>query len=242
MAGTFGPHIPFPHIPKPDSGILGKFIRFLGSVIGKIGHDKAYNRNSTPEDINNTVKILEEYKEQVHGEAIKIEERVMAEVAYYVEELNSLFSQNNDLLGTYKICSHRIENRIQKALKNMQGSIDHTTNRMISLDNAECRKILQMMPGNKKEQAMKGFMQDSIQDALNQYCREFREELKEVCEEVEDEILLAVDSAGQEAAKQAEILKAIDTEQREEKILEIFDNAGKILALCDLVNVCLEVK
>lgn len=241
MSGIFGPRIPLPSIPKRPPGPLEKFIEILGAVIRKIGRNKPQNRDSTVEDISNIVKILEEYKEQVHSEAIKIEERVMAEVAYYVEELNSLFSQNADLLRAYQIRGQRIESRIQRTLKSMRGGIDHTTSKMISLDNAECRKILQMIPGNKKEQAMKEFMQDSIQNALNQYCKEFREELAELFADVEDEILAAVDFAGKEAAKQAEIMEMINQDHQIEKVQEILFNAGGILALCSLADRWLEV-
>ena len=155
--------IPFPGLPKSDGGLLGSIVRIVWDVItqkpsGEIGKTKQQNKNSSVENVDKIQSILEDYRGQVHREANKIEGAIHDEVAHYVEELNGILLQERELLDKYKIKTKQIERVIERFLRNINGNIDKMLCKKVSLDNPECRNILQMIPGTKKEQVMSDFL------------------------------------------------------------------------------------
>ena len=245
------PKIPFPNLPlpspkpplpTPDPELPWFFIRIIKKLASLIGGSKRQDKNSTAEDVNKIQEILEAYKDQMHKETAGLETSVIKEVNFYVEELNDIFEQKQDLFVRYKVNAKRIERSLQRLVGRLQGSIDNFVGRKVSLDNAECRKILQMIPGNKKEEEMNAFLNKAMREALEQYCKEFRQGLSEIFEEVEEEILQAVEDAGQDAVRQSEILDGIDPDNYVEKTQDVILHSVKIVSLCDIVSGCLEVE
>lgn len=232
--------IPFPGLPKPGDGIIVKIIKSIWDTITQkpskeIGETKQQNRNSSVEDVDKIQTIFEDYRVQVHREASKIEAAVHDEVAYYVEELNNILSQERELLDKYKIKTKQIERAIERLLKNINGNIDKRICKKISLDNPECRNVLQMLPGAKKEQAMSDFLNKSLKDVLNQYCIDFRQNLSDLFEDVEEEIVQVVWKTGEEAEKQYKILETVNENNYIEKNEMIGTKAASTIALCDLI-------
>lgn len=232
--------IPFPGLPKPDGGVIRKIIKAIWDTITQkpskeIGEAKQQNRNSSVEDIDKIQLIFEDYRRQVHREASRIEEAVYDEVAYYIEELNSILSRERKLLDKYKIRTKQIEKAIERLLKNIDGNIDKMICRKVSLDNPECRNVLQMIPGAKKEQAMSVFLNKSLKEALNQYCVDFRQNLADLFEEVEEEIVQTVGRTGEEAERQYQVLETVNKDNYIEKNEMIGIEAAGIIAICDLI-------
>lgn len=232
--------IPFPGLPKPDGGGIRKIIKAIWDTITQkpskeIGEAKQQNRNSSVEDIDKIQLIFEDYRRQVHREASRIEEAVYDEVAYYIEELNSILSRERKLLDKYKISTKQIEKAIERLLKNIDGNIDKMICRKVSLDNPECRNVLQMIPGAKKEQAMSVFLNKSLKEALNQYCVDFRQNLTDLFEEVEEEIVQTVGRTGEEAERQYQVLETVNKDNYIEKNEMIGIEAAGIIAICDLI-------
>lgn len=238
--------IPFPGLPKSDGGLLGKIIKIVWDSITQkpskeIGEAKQQNKNSSVEDVDKIQLILENYRGQVHREANRIEGAIHDEVAHYVEELNGILLQERELLDKYKIKTKQIERAIERLLKNINGNIDKMICKKVSLDNAECRNILRMIPGTKKEQAMSDFLNKSLKEVLNQYCADFRRNLADLFDDVEEEIVQTVGRTGEEAERQYKILETIDEDNYIKKNEEIVTKAASIIALCDLIGDKVEV-
>lgn len=236
------PKIPIPGSPSPNhpiGEISGWLIERIASLIGTT---KKQDKNSTAEDINEIQKVLENFKSQMHKETSDLEARVLKEVDYYIDELNGVFEQRQEIFLKYKLNIRRIEKSLQRLVKHLQGNIDNYAGKQISLDNLECRKILQMIPGAKKENEMQAFLQKVLNDALGQYCIVFREGLAEIMEEVDEEILQAVEIAGRESEKQGSILGQIDSDNYSEESQKVILHASTITAICDAVDKCLEVR
>ena len=238
--------IPFPGLPKSDGGLLGSIVRIVWDVItqkpsGEIVKTKQQNKNSSVENVDKIQSILEDYRGQVHREANKIEGAIHDEVAHYVEELNGILLQERELLDKYKIKTKQIERVIERFLRNINGNIDKMLCKKVSLDNPECRNILQMIPGTKKEQVMSDFLNKSLKEVLNQYCTDFRQNLSDLFENVEEEIVQAVGRTGEEAERQYKILENIDEDNYIEKNEAIVTKAASIIALCDLIGNQVEV-
>lgn len=238
--------IPFPGLPKPGGGLIRKIIKAVWDTITQkpskeIGETKQQSKNSSVEDVDKIQSIFEEYRGQVHTEANRIEGAVHDEVAYYVEELNGILLQERELLDKYKIKTKQIERAIERLLRNINGNIDKMICKKVSLDNPECRNILRMTPGAKKEQAMSDFLNKSLREALNQYCADFRQNLADLFDDVEEEIVRAVGRTGEEAERQYKILEAINEDNYIEKNEAIVTKAASIIALCDLIGDKVEV-
>lgn len=238
--------IPFLRLPKPGGGLIGKILKIVWDTITQkpsreIGETKQQNKNSSVEDVDKIQSIFEDYRGQVHREANRIEEAVYNEVAYYVEELNNILLQEKELLDKYEIKIKRIERVIGKLSKNINGNIDKMICKKVSLDNPECRNILRMIPGAKKEQAMSDLLNKSLKEVLNQYCADFRQDLADLFEDVEEEIVQAVGRTGEEAEGRYKILETIDEDNYIEKNEAIVTKATSIIALCDLIGDKVEV-
>lgn len=237
--------ITFPRIPvqTPNHDFidiivkLGKhlFEILTGKLGKKLGETKSQNKDSSLEDISQVHAIFEGYREQVHQETADIEAAVLKEVSYYVEELNLVLEQNRELMKKYGIRTSRIEKSIERMVRDSSGSIDTATCKSVSLDNPECRKILQMIPGTKKERAMTDFLQMSLKSALNQYCEDFHQALLDIFDEVEEEIVCAVEAAEKDTVRQCEILKTLNVDNYVDQGRTVASEASKIAALCDTV-------
>lgn len=239
--------IPFPRMPRSDGGVIGKIAKAIWNAITQkpsqeIGEIKQQNKNSSVEDIDKIQSIFDDYRGQVHREASKIESGVYDEVAYYVEELNDILVQNEQLLNKYKIRTKHIEKAVKRLSNGIKGNIDRMICKKVSLDNLECRNILQMMPGTKKEQAMSDFLRISLKEALNQYCEDFKQTLLDLFDEVEEEIVQAIEKSGEEAERQCLILENVNEDNYVERNETIVSDAQVILNVCDMIIDSMEVK
>lgn len=237
--------ITFPELPKLDGGLI-KIIKVIWDVITQkpskeIGETKQQNRSSSVEDVDKIQSIFEDYRGQVHREASRIEKRIYNEVAYYIEELNNILLQERELLDKYEIRTKQIKKSIERILKNMSGNIEKEICKKVSLDNPECRNVLQMMPGLKKEQAMSKFLNKSLKEVLDQYCADFKLNLADLFENVEEEIVQAVGNIGKEAENQYKILETVNEDNYIEKTEVIETEAAGIIAICNLIANAMEV-
>ena len=154
------PIIPFP--PVEGGGVFGKVIKAVKWLFGlfkkpskEVGESDS---NDSLENIERITTIFIDFKEQVHAKAVEIEQAIQEEIGYYVEELHDILSYNDEKVLMYDIHINRISRQIDRISLRVEGVIDNELSKSISLDNFECREIMKMIPGSKKETAMwKGF-------------------------------------------------------------------------------------
>lgn len=148
---------PFPSTNGGDGGTLGKILKAIKMIIDifkkpseEAGKLDSMNDYSSLENIGRIMRIFSDFKDQVHVKALDIENAVSEEVNFYVEELHNILQENANKVDKYGIHVKRIERQIDKISSKVTGTIDNKLSKKVSLDNAECREIVKMIPGSQK--------------------------------------------------------------------------------------------
>jgi len=207
---------------------------------GKMADLEPVGMTSSAEDIQNLMEVFENCKEQIHREAQKIEKAVCEEVEYYLEEVNSLLSENRELMVQYRIKARSVDQRLSGILSGVSREFQLEISRSMCLSNPECKRVLEMVQGTRREQAMAEFLEGVIKRALNQCVRSIREILDEIFEDIQEEILGAVEQVEREAETFSSELETIREDNYMEKTEELAEKAAGITAACDIIGICME--
>lgn len=187
------------------------------------------------ENVERITEIFSDLKEQLHLKSDEIEKAVENEVDYYVEELQNILNVNSEKVSKYGIHTKRIERQIAKISARIKGIIDNEVSKKVSLDNSECKEIVRMIPGTKKESAMSDFFARTMKNALESCCNELRSSLDEIYEDVEVEIVGAVEMVKKQTETLQESFSAVDEANYEETVKKQMTEAYYLRDVCDLV-------
>ena len=113
--------------------------------------------------------------------------------------------------------------------------MDRVISKKISLDNAECRNVLKMIPGEKKEEAMRGLLNTALDEALNACCGELRSCLDEIFEDSEAEIFGALETLQKRTASMNDMLNSVDENNFEESSQRQIAKSYYCIKICDHV-------
>ena len=150
-----------------------KVIKFFLDILKKPSEEAGKtDSDDSLENIERITQIFTDFKEQIHLRAIEVEKVVVDEVDYYVEELHDILMENDGKVTKYGIHTKRIDRQIDRISSRVKGAIDNKLSKEVSLDNSECRKVVRMIPGAKKESAMAEFFSRSVKRALHVCCTE----------------------------------------------------------------------
>lgn len=231
------PIIPFP--PVEGGGVFGKVIKAVKWLFGlfkkpskEVGESDS---NDSLENIERITTIFIDFKEQVHAKAVEIEQAIQEEIGYYVEELHDILSYNDEKVLMYDIHINRISRQIDRISLRVEGVIDNELSKSISLDNFECREIMKMIPGSKKETAMEQFFQKAIYSALNTCCTEMQLSLDEIYEDVENEVVGAIETIKKQIKQLQDKFSLIDEDDYQEAAKKQITNAFYLNDVCDQI-------
>lgn len=234
---------PFPPINGGDGGTIAKIIKAIKMIrdifkkpAEQAGKTDSVNENSSLENIDRLYQIFTDFKEQVHIKTLDIENAVLQEVNFYVEELHDILFENSDKVDKYKIKIKKIEKQIDKISSRVKGVIDNELSKKISLDNSECKEIVKMIPGSKKEEAMKSFFNKSVEKSLEVCCLEIHSKLEEIYQDVEEEIMSGVESIQKQNEFLKEKFNSINKDNYEETKYKQLSDAYYLLDAFNLVD------
>lgn len=234
---------PFPPIGGGDGGTIGKIIKAIKLIRDifrkpseEAGKTDSVNDNSSLENIDRITQIFSDFKDQVRVKALEVENAVGEEVNFYIEELHDILHENSNKVDKYGIHIKRIERQIDKISSKVKGIIDNEISKKVSLDNAQCKEIVKMIPGIKKEQAMNSFLNESIKNALEVSCEEIRSILEEIYEDVEFETVGTVEAIQKQNELLKERLSSVDKDNYEETAKRQITDAYYIMDACDLIE------
>lgn len=230
-------------IPPVGGGGLGgtirKIVKVIKTLVGifKKPAEEAGKTEQTNslENIERLTQIFVDFKEQVHARAVEVEKAVEGEVGYYAEELHEILDENEEKVTKYGIKTKRIERQIDKISSRVKGTIDNELSKKVSLDNIECKEIVKMIPGAKKEAAMSEFFSKSVKGALDVCCTEIRSILGEIYDDVEEEVVGTVDLIQKQAEQLQSTFSFIDEENYEESAKKQMIEAYYLSDVCDMV-------
>lgn len=229
----------FPMMGGGIGGMIGKIIKIVKTLFGifKKPSEEAgkIDSNDSLENIERITQIFADFKEQVHSRAVEVEKAVEDEVNYYVEELHDILTENEEKVVKYGIRTKRIERQIDRISSRVNGTIDNELSKKVSLDNLECKEIVKMIPGAKKESAMAEFLAKAVKGALDVCCSEIHSNLDEIYDDVETEIVGAVELIQKQAEQLQGSFESIDEDNYEETAKNQMINAYYFIDTCDLV-------
>ena len=236
-----------PRLPNTGKGI-GEVVKVVINVVKKIwdmvtkkpAEDgsklDSVNDNSSLENIDKITEIFSGFKSQVHQRSVEIENAMKEEVDFYIDELRELLLEYQETTDKYEIRMSRIERKIDRILPRLDGIIDHEISKKVSLDDMECRQLMKMIPGEKKEKALQEFLETVIKNALEVCCSTLNENLEEIFSEVEEEIIGKVEYLQNNSAVQFSKLEELRADNQQEKVRQMLAEANYIVDVCGLVE------
>lgn len=220
-------------------GLVGTIIKIVKTIFGMCKKSSKEagktESNDSLENIERITQIFVDFNEQVHAKAVEVEKSVENEVRYYVEELFDIFTENAEKVAKYGIHTKRIERQIDRISSRVKGTIDNEISKKVSLDNLECREIVKMIPGTKKETAMGVFFTKSIKEALEICCAEIQSSLDEIYDDVETEVVGVVESIQKQIEQSQACFAAVDEDNFEETAKKQMTDSYFLTDTCDIV-------
>lgn len=238
------------NIPIPLAGIGLSLLFDLAQGIWKgikqktikqISQAGPIHEQSSPDEIRKTTEIFEEYKEQIYRESEKIERAVYEEVQYYLEGLDKVLDENEKLLNGYGIRVKRLDRKQKELLSGIKREFDHEISIQMSLANVDCRKVMEMRPGARKERAISDLLYHVIKSALEQCGENIRSVMEEIFEDIQEDIMEAVDQIAKNAENAKRTLGEIEAEHREESAEKTAEGAVRSIAVYDQILEGMEV-
>lgn len=230
-----------------DGGIVGKVIKAIRALFNilkkpaeEMGKTDSINDNSSLENIDRITQIFSDFREQVHSKATEIEKAVTEEVNYYVEELHTILDNNAEKIKKYNIRTKAIERQINKISAGINGTIDGELSKIVSLDNSECKNVVKMIPGAKKEAALSAFLTEAVTKSLDVCCEEIHNSLADIYEDVEMEVIGAVDMIQGQSEKIRDSFGAVDKENYQESAKNQMVKAYYMIDVLDVIDEILD--
>ena len=203
-------------------------------IIGNIGNAPPTNDKSRPNDIEQISVALSELRDHVTKVSEPEIKRATDAVMYYIEEQMFNLEDKAELFEKYQISSRSVENKLNRIGKNMENFWRDALYKRISLDNAECRNILLLPAGAKKEHDIERLTQSILAQTTEEYGKIIRDELNGLYDELESNIEKVVANIEKVADNYAELANSFD-EKDDEKYEEIIAKAQTKIACYDVV-------
>lgn len=139
-------------------------------------------------DIIEVSRILNQLLEDLNPSIQKVEDDIIDEIAYYLEEFIGFIKEKEEILTSKGIRVIRIVNELERIKKKFRGELSKRVNRELSLDNIECREILSMRAGEKKKDKMDAFVDVTFERVLQDMIYDIKEEILYVAKDIRDVI------------------------------------------------------
>lgn len=224
-----------------------KFIKMVKKIIDifkrpseETGKIESINNNSTLENIDRITQVCSGFKQQAHSKLIEVENLICDEINHYIEEFYFILEENEERTNKYRIRTNLIKREIDKIASRVKGTIDIELSKKISLDNSECKSIMKMIPGSKKETAMNSFLNAAVKQSLEECCKQIRSSLDEIYEDIETEVIGAIDIISVQSEKMIENLSLVDGENYEETAKKQLVQSYYLLDVISMIDDVLE--
>ena len=187
------PPIPFPKIPPTVLWEITKVIYglvkvFIDKTSKEAGNTKPVTASSTVEDVMEINTIFLEFQRKANAEASAIEEKTFVEIEVYIEEVLFVVDNYEKLLTKYDIRTKNLKQRISRIKRDLSGRISLEVSKEMAMTNPQCATILKMLPGQKKEDAFKQFLEKTLQKALDFFAKTLTEEILYAIESFQEEV------------------------------------------------------
>lgn len=156
----------------------------IGQASQNFARSESLSSSSNVRQVENLADTVRNYRQQYRSRAERIERNCQDYVDDLVRELIKKIRENKELANDYGL--DNIERR-QRELKNrIRGSIVSRLETDVSLDNYECRQILQMSKGSTRQRRMEEFVEHTFDGAKNDFAERAGRILQDQVDDVID--------------------------------------------------------
>ena len=187
-------------------------------------------QKNTVDDIEQISKALGELREHILQESKPVIDNASDSITSYLEEQLFLLEDKKDLLAKYEISSRSVEHKMQEINRRLGNFWHDAIYKKISLDDSQCRAILTLPSGERKNAELANFTNKVLSETLNDYAELVREELSKIYVDFEDEISRSVSRLENSVREYSEIVQSMD-EKDDDKFEMLIANA-KLKVFC----------
>ena len=175
--------------PKPtDILVLIEVGKKIWNFVKKIGGQPQFDEKSSTEDIASIHKALCAFQLEVLRDNAASLQEVEDAVISYVEEVMFQLDSKAEILRKYRYSRRAVDKTLQELHNSAKPFWEKEISKHLSLDNGECRRILSLPSGAKKEREMREFATTILESVAMQYIEFIRDLLKNLYENFEMDI------------------------------------------------------
>lgn len=234
------PKLPLPNMDK----VVDVLTRIAPVIIDKIISGAAkdaskvdsINDNPSLSNIDHIYKIFAEFKRSAQQSSEKVEDVIKGEVSHWVDAVMEMIADKESITGKYGINLRHIKKKMNEIPEGINGVVDFELSKKISLDNYECKEIMKMPSGDKRQGKMQTFLKKSIYDSLNVCCKKIETGLLNALDEISEEITGAVEEIQKHSEYSLNQLKKMEEDNDEEMTAKIINQAYCVISACALTE------
>lgn len=241
---------PFP-IPPLDPSIIGKVLNGIGKVAKyawsvitgqdekqqKISSQKAINpEKNTADEIAEMNRLLADYRKSISDAADHLEHEMIVECSMMLQEIMNVYEAYNQQLKISR--SDAVKRKFSRIGKELKGTFAEYIQKRISLDDAECMKILRLPSGDLKNQRLQELKQKAFFEAQNEIIRKIKDAVQDFSYMVEDSIEAHLERAEDSIQEKSEIFKTLSevTDHDARAVEAVILRADCVLAMCSYAD------
>jgi len=187
-------------------------------------------KKNTFDDIEQISKSLGELREHILQESKPTVENASNSIMTYLEEQLFTLEDKKDLLAKYEISSRSVEHKLQEINRRLGNFWHDAIYKKISLDDSQCRAILTLPSGEKKNAELANFTNKVLSETLDEYAELVRKELGKIYVDFEVEVSRSVSRLENSVREYSEIVQSMD-EKDDDKFEMLIANA-KLKVFC----------
>ncbi|MEQ2464162.1 hypothetical protein WMO63_00595 [Niallia sp. CLA-SR-H024] len=172
---------------------------WIEKKIKEVGNNKPLTADSSMADFQSIQDLLTQISADIQASSKDLEQKISLEVDEYFAQLKFILSSNNSLLNKYELQFSKFEREVRRIKKQCNGFISNEVSKNLNLLNPELKAILMMLPGQKKEEAIKHFIQDSLTGAVSNFTDFFQDEVTYLMEVVEENLVAKLEGVKSQA-------------------------------------------
>lgn len=246
---------PFP-IPNPDPGIFVKILKGVGKVVKyawnvitgedekqeQIAASRAINpTKNTADEIAELNQLLTEFRKNIASAADGMEHEMIVECSMMLQEIMNLFEEHNAKLKIAR--SESIKRKFSRIGKELKGTFADHVQKRISLDDAECVKILKLPAGELKNQRLQEMKQKVFIEAGNEIIRRIRDAVQDSSDTVEDNFEMHLERTEDRIQEKAEAFSKLSmaADSDTQTVESILLKADYLAAVCSYADSLCEI-
>ena len=210
-------------------GTIGTiFTKLLPSIITAGANWLSNLGKSQPVKPDTPVQTIEDISESLDGlrdiilkEIKPAVDSANDEVTSYIADQLEMFEANSEVIAKHEISISGVRSRLKAIPDRAKENWELEIRQKISLDNPDCRAILKLPPGAKKESDTQKFIEVVLVESLENYSKFFRREVDGIYDGIMEDAkrtVLRIEAKAREISEISEAMNSKDDGKLEELI------------------------